>query len=67
MRNKFQNIDVNGHKKCGAGVGGYVIWDNVSAHKDSIVKVLIECRGASLLGLMSYSHSLNPIENAFSI
>jgi transposase len=43
-----------------------VILDNLSAHKVSGVRELIEATGASLLYLPPYSPDLNPIEKAWS-
>jgi transposase len=40
--------------------------DNLSAHKGSRVRELIEVKGCELLYLPPYSPDLNPIEQAFS-
>ena len=40
--------------------------DNLSSHKGSRVRALIEAAGASLLYLPPYSPDFNPIENAFA-
>jgi transposase len=40
--------------------------DNLSAHKGSRVRELIEAKGCKLLYLPPYSPDLNPIEEAFS-
>ena len=46
--------------------GQVVIMDNLSSHKGSYVRELIEGRGCRLLYLPAYSPDLNPIEEAFS-
>jgi len=46
--------------------GQVVVMDNLSAHKVSGVRELIEARGARLLYLPPYSPDLNPIEQAWS-
>jgi transposase len=46
--------------------GQVVVLDNLSAHKDEQVRVLIEARGCQLLYLPPYSPDLNPIEPAWS-
>jgi transposase len=46
--------------------GDIVVMDNLSAHLDGRVKVLIESKGASVLYLPAYSPDLNPIELSFS-
>jgi transposase len=46
--------------------GQIVVMDNLSAHKGSRVRELIEGRGCDLLYLPPYSPDLNPIEEAFS-
>lgn len=46
--------------------GAIVIMDNLSSHKGSRVREMIEAVGASLLYLPPYSPDFNPIENAFS-
>jgi transposase len=43
-----------------------VVMDNLSAHKGSRIRQLIEQRGCELLYLPPYSPDLNPIEEAFS-
>jgi transposase len=46
--------------------GQVVVMDNLSAHKGSGVRELIEQRGCELLYLPPYSPDLNPIEEAFA-
>ena len=46
--------------------GQVVVMDNLSSHKGSHVRQLIEGRGCELLYLPPYSPDLNPIEEAFS-
>ena len=46
--------------------GDIVIMDNLSSHKGTKVRALIEAAGASLLFLPPYSPDFNPIENAFA-
>ena len=46
--------------------GDLVVMDNLSSHKGTRVKELIESVGARLLYLPPYSPDLNPIEPAFS-
>src|SRR5438876_8973491 len=46
--------------------GQIVLIDNVSIHKGTQVRRLIEARGCSLLFLPAYSPDLTPIEMAFS-
>ena len=46
--------------------GHTVVMDNLSSHKGSRVRTLIEAAGAQLRYLPPYSPDLNPIENAFS-
>ena len=46
--------------------GQVVVMDNLSAHKGSRVRELIEAKGCELLYLPPYSPDLNPIEQAFS-
>lgn len=46
--------------------GDIVIADNLSAHKDTKVKEMIENRGASIVFLPAYSPDLNPIEKMWS-
>jgi transposase len=46
--------------------GQVVVMDNLSSHKGSRVRELIEGRGCELIYLPSYSPDLNPIEEAFS-
>ena len=43
-----------------------VVMDNLSSHKGSRVRELIEARGCELMYLPTYSPDLNPIEEAFS-
>jgi transposase len=45
---------------------GWVIMDNLPAHKVLGVREAIEAAGASLLYLPSYSPDLNPIEQVFA-
>lgn len=46
--------------------GDIVVMDNLSSHKGSRVREMIEAAGASLLYLPPYSPDFNPIESAFS-
>jgi transposase len=46
--------------------GDVVVLDNLSAHKVTGIRELIESRGAQLLYLPPYSPDLNPIEKAWS-
>jgi transposase len=46
--------------------GQVVVMDNLSAHKGSRVRELIEARGCELLYLPPYSPDFNPIEEAFA-
>jgi transposase len=46
--------------------GDIVIMDNLSSHKGSAVRAMIEAAGADLLYLPPYSPDFNPIENAFA-
>lgn len=46
--------------------GDVVVMDNLSAHKVSGIRELIEAQGASLLYLPAYSPDLNPIELMFA-
>ena len=46
--------------------GDVVIMDNLSSHKGSAVREMIEAAGADLLYLPPYSPDFNPIENAFA-
>jgi len=46
--------------------GQMVVMDNLSSHKGSRIRELIECRGCELLYLPPYSPELNPIEEAFA-
>jgi transposase len=46
--------------------GQMVVMDNLSSHKGSRVRELIEERGCELLYLPPYSPDLNPIEEAFA-
>jgi len=46
--------------------GQIVVMDNLSSHKGSRIRELIEARGCELLYLPPYSPDLNPIEEAFA-
>jgi transposase len=46
--------------------GDIVIMDNLSSHKGSRVRQMIEAAGANLRYLPPYSPDFNPIENAFA-
>ncbi len=46
--------------------GKVVVIDNLSAHKSTQVRVLIEARGCEIWFLPAYSPDLSPIEEAFS-
>lgn len=46
--------------------GQIVVMDNLSSHKSSRIRELIEGRGCELLYLPPYSPDLNPVEEAFS-
>jgi transposase len=46
--------------------GQVVVMDNLSSHKGSRVRDLIEQKGCELIYLPSYSPDFNPIEQAFS-
>lgn len=46
--------------------GTIVVLDNLSAHRSTRVRELIEAKGASLWYLPAYSPDLSPIEEAFS-
>jgi transposase len=46
--------------------GDIVILDNLSSHKGTEAKALVEERGAKMLFLPPYSPDLNPIEMAFA-
>ena len=46
--------------------GQVVVMDNLSSHKGSRVRDLIEEKGCELIYLPSYSPDFNPIEQAFS-
>jgi transposase len=46
--------------------GQIIIMDNLSCHKGSKVRQLIEARGCQVLFLPSYSPDFSPIEEAFS-
>ena len=46
--------------------GQVVIMDNLSSHKGSRVRELVEHRGCEILYLPPYSPDLNPIEEAFA-
>jgi transposase len=48
------------------GPGQVVVMDNLSSHKGSRVRELIEERGCKLVYLPPYSPDLNPIEEAFA-
>ena len=44
-----------------------VVLDNLQAHKNPAVRVLIERRGATVRYLPPYSHDFNPIESAWGL
>jgi len=46
--------------------GDIVVMDNLSSHKGTRARALIEAAGAELLFLPPYSPEFNPIENAFA-
>ena len=46
--------------------GQVVVMDNLSSHKGSRVRELLEARGCELVYLPPYSPDLNPIEQAFA-
>jgi transposase len=46
--------------------GQVVAMDNLSSHKGSRVRELVEARGCELIYLPAYSPDLNPIEEAFA-
>jgi len=46
--------------------GQVVVLDNLSSHKGSRVRELVEARGCELVYLPPYSPDLNPIEEAFA-
>lgn len=46
--------------------GQVVVMDNLSSHKGSRVRELVEARGCALAYLPAYSPDLNPIEQAFA-
>ena len=46
--------------------GQVIVMDNLSSHKGSRVRELVEGRGCELLYLPPYSPELNPIEEAFA-
>jgi transposase len=46
--------------------GQIVVMDNLSSHKGSRIRELIEARACELLYLPAYSPDLNPIEEAFA-
>lgn len=46
--------------------GDIVVLDNLSSHKGTRARAMIEAAGASLLFLPPYSPDFNPIENAFA-
>ena len=48
-------------------VGDVVIMDNLAAHKDARVRLLIEQCGATLAFLPPYSYDFNPIESAWAL
>jgi transposase len=43
-----------------------VVMDNLSAHKSSRIRELIESKGCELIYLPPYSPDFNPIEEAFA-
>ena len=47
-------------------LGDIVILDNLSSHKVTGVREMVEARGATLVYLPPYSPDLNPIEQAFA-
>lgn len=47
-------------------LGQIVVMDNLSSHKGSRIRELIEGKGCELMYLPPYSPDLNPIEEAFS-
>jgi transposase len=51
---------------CALKPGQIVVMDNLSSHKGSRVRELIEGRGCELVYLPPYSPDLNPIEEAFA-
>ena len=46
--------------------GDIVVMDNLPAHKNPMVRLIVEAAGAELRYLPAYSPDLNPIEQAFS-
>jgi transposase len=46
--------------------GQVVVMDNLTAHKGSRVRDLIESRGCQLIYLPPYSPDFNPLEEAFA-
>lgn len=48
-------------------VGDVVVLDNLRAHKDARVRLLIEQAGATLTFLPPYSYDFNPIESAWAL
>ena len=46
--------------------GDVVVMDNLSSHKGTHIRQIIEAAGATLLYLPPYSPDFNPIENAFA-
>ena len=46
--------------------GDVVIWDNLPAHKNRAIEVLVEQAGARVLRLPPYSPDFNPIESCWS-
>ena len=47
--------------------GDVVVMDNLGAHKDARVRLLIEQSGATLVFLPPYSYDFNPIESAWAL
>ena len=47
--------------------GDIVVLDNLKAHREPAVRVLIERRGATVRYLPPYSHDFNPIESAWGL
>ena len=47
--------------------GDIVVMDNLGAHKDARVRVLLERAGATLVFLPPYSYDFNPIESAWAL
>lgn len=46
--------------------GDIVVMDNLAAHKNAAIRIVIEAKGAELRYLPPYSPDFNPIENAFA-